>query len=175
MDHPIFREGQNHGSHNRPRVRYVMTCGEPIQVVQATADRIEQLVALFDDYRQFYAQPSDPAAAREFLAARLAREESVIFLALRGEIGLGFTQLYPSFSSVSLQRLWILSDLFVAPHGRRQGIAAALLERARALAIETDSKELVLETALDNTSARRLYERLGWRREERFCTYQLRL
>lgn len=151
-----------------------MTCGEPIQVVQATADRLDVLVPLFDDYRQFYAQPSDPAAAREFLAARLAREESVIFLALRGEIGLGFTQLYPSFSSIWLQRVWILSDLFVAPRGRRQGIAAALLESARKLAMETHSRELVLETALDNTSARRLYEKLGWRLEERFCSYHLR-
>ncbi|MFN2384018.1 MAG: N-acetyltransferase family protein [Gemmatimonadota bacterium] len=147
--------------------------GETFEIIRATADDLDLLVPLFDGYRQFYHQPTDHAAARVFLAARLARDESVIFLARRGDQGLGFIQLYPSFSSVSLQRLWILNDLFVAPDGRRQGVAEALLERARAFAVETESKGLVLETMPDNAAARQLYEKLGWRRIEPDCRYHL--
>ena len=85
----------------------------------------------------------------------------------------GFTQLFPSFSSVSLKRLWILNDLFVTPNARRAGVAKALLERARQYALDTRAKALVLSTEVDNKSAQRLYEALGWRRDETFYTYGL--
>ena len=86
----------------------------------------------------------------------------------------GFTQLYPSFSSVSLRRLWILNDLFVAPSARGHGVGAALLARARVWAEETWAKGLVLETAVDNP-AQRLYESMGWRRDEAALHYALYL
>lgn len=139
-----------------------MESTDSFRVVRATAAHLERLAPLFDAYRGFYGQPSDLAGARAFLADRLAREESVVFVALEGDTALGFTQLYPTFSSVSLQRFWILNDLFVAPEGRRRGVAGALLERARELAVETGAKGLALETGVANEPARRLYERLGW-------------
>lgn len=142
-------------------------------VVTAELHHLDLLAPLFDGYRQFYEKPSDLDGARRFLSERLANHQSVIFLALQNEIGLGFTLLYPSFSSVSMKRLWILNDLFVAPAGRRQGVASALLERAREHAIETGAKGLMLETAIDNFSAQRLYSSLGWVREDQFYVYNL--
>jgi GNAT superfamily N-acetyltransferase len=134
---------------------------------------------LFDAYRQFYGQRSDVTAARAFLDERLRRDESVIFLAIAdggpGGEALGFTQLYPSFSSVSLKRLWILNDLFVAPNVRRGGVGRRLLERAREWAVETDAKGLILATAVTNSTARALYESCGWRRDDEFQHYQLLL
>src|SRR5687767_8033982 len=92
-----------------------------MKIVPATADHLPVLAPLFDAYRQFYYQPPDLPAALGFLQQRLSNRDSAIFLALDGEAGAGFVQLYPSFSSVSLRRLWILNDLFVAPAFRQQG------------------------------------------------------
>jgi GNAT superfamily N-acetyltransferase len=131
-------------------------------------------VPLFDAYRQFYGQRSDAAAARAFLSERLEREESVIYLAYTGpNTPVGFMQLYPSFSSVSLKRLWILNDLFVHTDVRRGGVGRALLERARQHAIETGAKGLILSTGVTNKPAQTLYESNGWRREDDFLHYYL--
>jgi len=100
----------------------------------------------------------------------------VIFIAVADEDGgdaLGFTQLYPSFSSVSLKRLWVLNDLFVGPNVRRGGVGRRLLDRAREWAIETGAKGLVLATAVDNGKARALYESCGWQRDDEFQHYHL--
>lgn len=140
-------------------------------IFQATVDHLGRLVSLFDGYRQFYGQGSDPAAAAEFLKDRLSKNESVIFLATEGDSALGFVQLYPSFSSVSLKRLWILNDLFVDPAGRRKGVAKALIKRSTEFALETKSKGLVLETGIENKAAQRLYQKCGWSKELRFDRY----
>lgn len=141
-------------------------------IVRATVEHVKFLTPMFDGYRQFYGQPSDLAQARRFLSERLERDESVVFLAMEGEAGVGFTQLYPSFSSVSAKRVWILNDLFVVPEARGRGVASALLDRAERLAVETKAKGLELKTARDNP-AQRLYERKGWQRDEAFHHYSL--
>ena len=147
-----------------------------VQVTRATVDDIETVAPLFDAYRQFYQQPGDLDGARAFLAERLARGESVIFLALLDDgTPTGFTQIYSIFSSTSMQRAWLLNDLFVAPAARRAGVGRTLLERAHAFARETNSKELMLQTAVDNVPAQRLYESLGWQRDNDFYVYMLAL
>ena len=131
---------------------------------------------LFDAYRQFYGQRSDLAEARAFLDERLRRGESVVFLAVAdGPEGraVGFMQLYPSFTSVSLGRLWILNDLYVDPGVRRGGVGRRLLERARDWAVETQAKGLVLSTGVTNKTAQSLYESCGWTRDDEFHRYRL--
>jgi ribosomal protein S18 acetylase RimI-like enzyme len=152
---------------------------EPREVAtrRATAADLEQVAGLFDGYRQFYRKPSALAAARAFLAERFARDDAVIFVAtLRGDPRLvGFTQLYPVPSSVSLGRAWILNDLFVATDARGHGVGEALLERARRHGDETGALYLELATERTNTTAQRLYERLGWVRDRTFHHYELDL
>ncbi len=137
-------------------------------IIQVKSEHLDQVVPLFDAYRVYYEQASDPDGARHFLHERMQKAESVVFLALDGAApdrkALGFVQLYPSFSSVSLQRIWILNDLFVDPEARRQGVASQLIERSHQLAIETGAKGLLLETHTDNLTAQRLYERIGFTR-----------
>ncbi|WP_426689437.1 N-acetyltransferase family protein [Rhodanobacter ginsengiterrae] len=146
------------------------------RIRQADIPDLDLLVPLFDGYRQFYAQPSDPARARDFLADRLARQESLILLACDEHgAGLGFTQLYPLFSSVRMVRTWLLNDLFVNAPARRQGVAAALLLAAAEQARALGAASLSLSTALDNQPAQALYESLGWRRDSQFCEYALTL
>jgi GNAT superfamily N-acetyltransferase len=145
-----------------------------MEIIRATAGHVDLLAPLFDQYRQFYQCASNLAGARSFLTDRLKKNESVIFLALDSSgAGLGFTQLYPSFSSTNMRRLWILNDLFVRTDQRSQGVASALMERARQWGIETGAVELMLETAVDNLTAQRLYEKLGWQRDREFYTYHL--
>ena len=142
-----------------------------VRTVRAELDDLETLVPLFDGYRRFYRQPPDAIGARAFLAERIKRNESVIFLAVVEGRVVGFTQLYPSFSSVSMQRLWVLNDLFVAPDGRRSGAGRALLDRAERWARETGAKGLILSTEVTNTTAQRLYESAGWTRDDEFFHY----
>jgi len=153
--------------------------GTSFQLVRAGADHLPVVAPLFDAYRQFYQQPPAPAASAAFMRERLERGDSVVFLAFDEEgparRGLGFTQLYPTFSSVRLGRLWILNDLYVAPEARRRGVAQALLDRAAALGRETGALALQLETAQDNGPAKTLYEARGWRRETRWDLYELAL
>ena len=145
-----------------------------ITIARAARKDLDDLVPLFDGYRQFYGQRSDLAAARAFLRDRLERDESVIYVAYTGvREAAGLTQLYPSFSSVSLKRLWILNDLFVRSDGRRGGVGRALLERARQHAVETGAKGLILSTAVTNKPAQALYESCGWLRDEEFFQYHL--
>ena len=142
-----------------------------VRTVRAELGDVDRIVPLFDAYRRFYRERSDPEGARAFLTDRLTRGESVIFLAIVDGAAAGFTQLYPSFSSVSMQRLWILNDLFVDPSARRAGVARALLERAERWAVETGAKGLTLGTQITNAAARRLYEACGWARDDEFVTY----
>jgi len=116
-------------------------------------------------------QAADLTGARAFLADRFKRGESVIFLAVVDGAIVGFTQLYPSFSSVSMMRLWVLNDLFVTPDARKSGAGRALLERAERWAAETGAKGLTLSTQITNLGAQRLYEACGWTKDDEFLHY----
>ncbi|MEO0471424.1 MAG: GNAT family N-acetyltransferase [Bacteroidota bacterium] len=145
-----------------------------MQLLQATQSDLAQLTPLFDAYRVFYQQASDPIACQDFLLKRLARAESTIFLARNAEgQGVGFTQLYPSFSSVRMRRLWVLNDLFVHTSHRRRGVGKALLQRAADWAKETGASALMLETGVNNLPAQALYEALGWERNDGYYVYYL--
>jgi len=145
--------------------------------MQATIHDLDDLVPLFDHYRSFYHQPSDVKAAREFLLARLEHAQSVVFIArdLSNNQAVGFTQLYPSFSSLSMKRVWVLNDLYVLEDCRRQGIAELLLEQARGLAVKTNAKGIELSTAPDNATAQALYQKQGYVRDDEFIHYFLDL
>jgi ribosomal protein S18 acetylase RimI-like enzyme len=133
---------------------------------RASAADLDALVPLFDAYRMFYAQPSDPVRARDFLAERFANGESAVLVAERGPSAIGFTQLYPIFSSVRTARTWLLNDLFVAEGARRGGVARALLDAAAAFAREQGAAGVMLETTRDNGPARALYRAAGWNEDE---------
>lgn len=146
-----------------------------IEIRTATVGDIDDLSHLFDAYRVFYQQPGDPARARAFLLERFADGGSIVFLARRKGEPAGFVQMFPSFSSVSTARIWILNDLYVAKNQRHRGIARALMDHAVRWAKENSSIRLVLETATDNHPAKALYESLGWRMETGFDRYSIEL
>jgi GNAT superfamily N-acetyltransferase len=146
-----------------------------MEIRAATCADISALALLFDAYRQFYGQPSDVAGAADFLSLRLEHLQSTIFVAQSATRLIGFTQLYPSFSSTRMAPILILNDLFVAPDARKQGVAAALLRAAADFARAQGALRLTLSTAHDNLAAQALYEREGWTRDTAFRTYNLAL
>jgi len=146
-----------------------------VNVRRAGLEDLALLVPLYDGYRQFYRQPSDRELAERFLRERLTRKDSVIFLAEDESGALGFTQLYPIFSSISAGPAWLLNDLFVSPGARRSGAGRALLERAREHGLETGAKWLSLSTGRENREAQALYEKLGWVRDTEYYHYELPL
>ena len=148
----------------------------PITVRHATIDDLEKVAPLFDAYRQFYGQAADIELARGFLAERFRHQQSVVLVAVTpADEAVGFTQLYPSFSSVRAQRTFVLNDLFVAPAARRQGVAQSLLQKAADVARSLGAVRLSLSTARSNESAQSLYEARGWTRDELFYHYNLAL
>ena len=147
---------------------------DPI-VRQATLADLDALATLFDSYRQFYAQPPNPGGARDFLRARFEHGESSLFIAYDDEFALGFVQLYPAFSSVSLARTFILNDLFVVEVARRRGIASRLLDAALDYASEFGAVRVTLSTEIDNLPAQGLYETEGWQRDEQYYVYHFAL
>lgn len=136
-----------------------------ITIRQATIDDIPTVAYLFDKYRQWYKQEADLQGATEFLQSRTEKGESVILVAMEEGEQIGFTQLYPIFSSVSMSKAWLLNDLFVIETQRGKGVATKLLEAAKNVGINTESKWLMLQTSDWNSEAQALYEKNGWVRE----------
>jgi GNAT superfamily N-acetyltransferase len=144
-----------------------------ITVRQATIFDLEALVPLFDAYRQFYRQTGDLGLARQFLRDRFQHSESIIFVAERAESAVGFTQLFPSFSSTAAARIFVLNDLFVSPEARRMGVGTLLLGAAARFGRELGAVRLTLSTEVSNSTAQALYEGEGWVRRDEFCVYNL--
>jgi GNAT superfamily N-acetyltransferase len=148
----------------------------PIAVRQATIGDLDLVAPLFDAYRQFYRMPGDPGLARQFLRERFEHNQSIVLLALRRDgSAAGFTQLYPSFSSVSAVPILILNDLFVVPEARRNRVGSLLLAAAARYGRDAGAIRLTLATEVTNAAAQALYESEGWTRQTAFYAYDLSL
>lgn len=142
-----------------------------MNIHQATINDLDSLTELFDFYRLFYKQESDLNGARAFLEERLIKKESVIFITYDDGEPVGFTQLFPSFSSVSMQKSWVLNDLYVKETARRKGVATELINKAIGLAEETKAKGILLETGKENVKAQKLYETIGFTKDSNYYYY----
>ncbi len=135
-------------------------------IVRISSDRLEDVVPLFDAYRVFYKQESDLDRARQFIEARWANKESVIFVAYQDGKAVGFTQLYPTFSSMRTSKNWILNDLYVDAKARGQGVGEGLIKKALAFAKQEGATFVRLSTQVENATAQRLYRKMGFQIED---------
>lgn len=134
---------------------------KPVKIVQAQIKHLDDLVPLFNGYRIFYKQDSNIKDAKTFLIERIVNKESIIFIAYSNDNAIGFTQLYPLFSSVSMQPMYLLNDLFVDSNYRNKGVGNILIKAAKDLCTKNNYKGLAIQTAFDNP-AQHLYERLDF-------------
>jgi len=153
-----------------------------MKIMQIDGAESNLVVDLFDKYRVFYRQPSDPGLAQRFIQARLDNHESMIFAALVQHGGdvipVGFVQLYPGYSSVGAFKYWILNDLYVEPAYRKQKIGEALVRIALDFARGREARFVELSTGVDNFIAQGLYERVGFKKraqDESFLTYRMEM
>jgi ribosomal protein S18 acetylase RimI-like enzyme len=137
-----------------------------MEIKQINAADYRLVTKLFDQYRVFYKQTSDIALAETYIKNRLENNESVIFVALVGDKPVGFTQLYPLLSSVRATKNWLLNDLFVDNDHRKQGVGETLLKTAANFAKSHGATFVQLETASDNYTAQKLYEAVGFVRQD---------
>ena len=144
-----------------------------LAIRRAGVSDLDAAARLFSGYLRFYGKSTPEAQARAFIGDRLAKGDSVFYLAALDGEDVGFTQLYPAFASLSQAPSWILNDLYVDPRARGAGVGEALMEAARQLALSNGAAELMLQTARTNFIAQRLYEKLGWVRDDEFLVYTL--
>jgi GNAT superfamily N-acetyltransferase len=130
----------------------------------ATDADLDDVLPLFAGYQRFYTgEAQDDAKNRAFLGRFVSDEAGRLLVAredVSGEV-LGFATLYWTFSSTIAEEHVLMNDLFVSEQARGQGVGFALIEAARDVARERGSKTLSWETAVDNRTAQRLYERTG--------------
>ena len=135
-----------------------------MKVRGAMTSDLQQLAELFDGYRVFYRKESDVESAKQFLSDRLEQGDSEIYVCATEEGNLvGFTQLYPLFSSTRMKRLWLLNDLFVDSNFRGKGVSVMLIERAKQLVRDTSACGMFLETEKSNTIGNNLYPKTGFK------------
>ena len=150
-----------------------------MEIVRIDKTQVDLVADLFNKYRVFYKQQSDIELAKRFIQTRLDNNESVIFIALNSDQSpVGFTQLYPTYSSVRVVKNWILNDLYVEKEYRKQGIGEKLIQTAMDFAKENNAKFVQLSTAVDNYTAQSLYEQIGFKKQEPetdFYTYTINL
>lgn len=142
-----------------------------MKIIKATIENLEQLLPLFEAYRKFYKQNSNIDAAHDFLSNRFKKKDSILFMAFNNEKeAIGFTQLYPTFSSVTMEQTYILNDLYVTSNSRGNKVGEKLLDHAKQFVINNNCKGLTLETDFNNL-AQKLYERLGWEKDTNVLHY----
>jgi len=147
-----------------------------MRIINPTLEHLDLLAPLFVKYREFYGQLPYPDSSRSFLEKRLERDESIIYLALPDDDDnklMGFCQLYPSFSSLSLKRVWILNDIYVAEDSRRMLVADNLMREAKKLAKDPNAVRLRASTSSDNEVAMKTYESMGFKADTEFKSYIL--
>lgn len=140
-------------------------------VKRATQEDIHQLATLFDEYRQFYGASSNIKQSYQFLKHRYDNKDSVIFIHVKDDVFTGFVLLYLAFSSVACETYYVLDDVYVTPFYRQQGSAKQLIDTAILFARHENALRISLETQRNNLESHRLYEQMGFIRDDEFNTF----
>ncbi len=140
---------------------------------KATLQDLDQLTTLFDQYALFYKKPSAYEKHKAYLRERLENNEATIFLAFDKERVIGFALIYVTFSSLALNKILILNDLFVDSSIRKNGIGEQLIHKTAEFAKELGSNLVRLRTAKNNWIAQGLYHKTGFVRDEVLYSYDL--
>ncbi len=144
-----------------------------IEVIRVRYDDLTHAAALLE-LMDTYAR--DPAGggkalsdfARNNLVSALAARPFIFsVLAFDGDTPVGLVNAIEGFSSFACRPLVNVHDVVVTPSHRGRGIAARMFEQVEVMARERGACKLTLEVLQGNTSARNVYQRLG------FTDYQL--
>ena len=141
-----------------------------VDVRVVTEEDLGELMPLMRGYCDFYGTET-PDEDLLTMATTLIEEpehDGLQFIARDRDSGraLGFATLFWSWSTLGGGRIGVMNDLFVAPEARRRGVGEMLIEACQVAVRERDARELTWQTALDNTTAQSLYDRVGAKRSQ---------
>lgn len=142
---------------------------------QATIADLPKIVPIFDSYREYFKQQKDPVRVEQFLFDKFEHFESAIFIALVEDELVGFAQLYPVFSSLTLQRVWLLNDFFITEAYRGSGVGTQLFAKVKEFTHLTRSKGIELSVEHINEKAWTFWEKQGFKMDEEFRYYFYKL
>lgn len=140
-------------------------------VRRAQVEDLQQLSVLFDEYRQFYGASSNQELSYQFLKQRFEDQQTVIFINTKDDIFIGFILLYLRFSSVACSKFYVLDDVYITPLYRRHGAARQLIDTAILFARHENALRISLDTQKNNHQSHKLYESMGFMRDDEFVTF----
>jgi GNAT superfamily N-acetyltransferase len=149
-----------------------------VVISTVTEADLPELLPLMRGYCDFYeVDPSDAellAMARELIASP---EHDGVQLIAHDEGGraVGFATIFWTWSTLSASRIAVMNDLFVSPDARGGGTADALIRACAERARERGATSLEWQTARDNERARKVYDRVGGKADDRWVDYSLAL
>ncbi|MCF2446544.1 GNAT family N-acetyltransferase [Dyadobacter sp. CY345] len=136
---------------------------------------LPKLSLIFDEYRVHFKQESNLEASTIFLRERIENKQAVVFAAIDEDSNdmMGFTLLYPMYTSLKIKSTWTLNDMFITEKYRKFGVATRLLEKVEEFGAETNAQWITLKTGVENTKAQALYEKFGFKKDEGCYYYYL--
>lgn len=140
-------------------------------VRRAQVEDLQQLSVLFNEYRQFYGASSNQELSYQFLKQRFEDQQTVIFINTKDDIFTGFILLYLRFSSVACSKFYVLDDVYITPLYRRHGAARQLIDTAILFARHENALRISLDTQKNNHQSHKLYESMGFMRDDEFVTF----
>ena len=144
-----------------------------LKIIRANKNHIKDVSVLFDLYRQFYKYQKDLNNSKNYLHKRIINNESIIFIGTENEKIIAFVQLYETFDSLNLSKKLVLYDLYVLEKYRKLGIGRKLMNKSKDFAKNNNFPRIELSTSIDNYSAQKLYESLGYIRDNEYYNYGL--
>lgn len=124
--------------------------------------------ALIELIEEYMADPMGDHAPhtpeeKEQLIAGLANHPSVfVVLVLDGEKYVGFSTCFELFSTFSVKPYVYIHDVAIAASHRGKGVGRALMTHLIELSKEKGCAKMTLEVRVDNPSAQKLYNSLGF-------------
>jgi GNAT superfamily N-acetyltransferase len=138
-------------------------------IARVGTDDLDDLLPLMRAYCDFYSVTPTDADLLEMARALIAdpEREGVQLIARRADgVAAGFASVFWTWDTTEGGRVAVMNDLYVDAATRGGGAGTALIEACRAEARARGARRLAWQTALDNTRAQSVYDRLGGERAQ---------
>ena len=138
-------------------------------IARVAASDLDDLLPLMRAYCDFYSvSPSDDdllAMSRALIDDPQREGVQLVARAPDGRAA-GFASLFWTWDTTEGGRVAVMNDLYVDADARGGGVGTSLIEACRAEARERGTRVLAWKTALDNTTAQSVCERIGAERAQ---------
>ncbi len=114
-----------------------------MKIIRAHSNHLGSPSNFLNQFAIFNQHKSEHDAKHILLPEGLRNSDHVIFVAIENKKIVGFTQLYIGFSSVSMQKIWISSNLYVEKNNcKKEVVAKLLMKYAEQYAIKNGTNQV---------------------------------